>query len=115
MSREPFQSTVSSRRSMSKSIRQSQFRYVFFAAVAAIAIAVTVSTLVRPSAALTNNGSITAFSSPLTEDFNTLATGGTTNAWVDNSTLPGWYAQFELAPANPSVYIANAGGTNNGA
>src|SRR6185369_13316244 len=49
------------------------------------------------------------------ENFDTLATGGSTNAWADNSTIPGWYSQFELAPTNPTVYIANAGGTNNGA
>ncbi len=29
---------------------------------------------------------------PVTESFDSLASSGTTNPWVDNSTLPGWYA-----------------------
>ena len=56
--------------------------------------AVAVAVIVRPSSAITNNGSITTLGSPLTENFNTLATAGTANAWSDNSTIGGLYAQF---------------------
>jgi predicted extracellular nuclease len=52
---------------------------------------------------------------PITQNFDTLATSGTTNTWTDDSTLLGWYSQFSLQPSNPTVYIANAGSTNNGA
>jgi hypothetical protein len=45
------------------------------------------------SSALTNNGSITSFGSPITENFDTLASGGTNPiTWTDNSTIPGWYS-----------------------
>ena len=47
-------------------------------------------------------------SSPYSQDFNTLATSGTTNTWTDDSTISGWYS-------TRTVYIANAGTTNNGA
>ncbi|MEO8682417.1 MAG: Ig-like domain-containing protein, partial [Vicinamibacterales bacterium] len=82
--------------------------------VATIGLAVGISNIL-PSFALTNGGSITALGVPLIENFDTLATSGSTNPWTDNGTLPGWYSQFELVPANPTVYIANAGSTNNGA
>ncbi|MBS1510508.1 MAG: cadherin-like beta sandwich domain-containing protein [Bacteroidetes bacterium] len=52
--------------------------------------------------------SITATGTPLTQDFNTLATSGTTNVWTDNTTLVGWYS-------NRTVYIADAGTSTTGA
>lgn len=76
--------------------------------------AVAVSFIVRPSSAITNSGSITTLGSPLTENFNTLATAGTANAWSDNSTIGGLYAQFAAVPTNPTVYIADAGTSNTG-
>src|SRR5262249_11529615 len=76
--------------------------------------AIAVSFVVQPSAALTNNGSVVSLGSPLTENFDTLATSGTTNAWSDNSTIGGLYAQFAAVPANPTVYIADAGTSNAG-
>src|SRR6185503_19264799 len=60
------------------------------------------------SSALTNNGSITAFSSPLTENFDTLASVGTAIAWTDNVTIPGWYA-------TPVTYNSGTGSSNAGA
>ena len=69
---------------------------------------------VQPSSALTNNGSVVSFGSPLTENFDTLATAGTANAWSDNSTIGGLYAQFAAVPTNPTVYIADAGTSNTG-
>jgi uncharacterized protein len=59
--------------------------------------------------------SMTTIGTPITQNFDTLATSGTTNPWSDDTTLTGWYSQFELNAANPTVYIANSGGTNNGA
>jgi predicted extracellular nuclease len=76
--------------------------------------AITVSIIVRPSSAITNNGNITTLDSPLTEDFNTLATAGTANTWTDNSTIGGMFAQFAAVPTNPTVYIADAGTSTTG-
>jgi len=70
--------------------------------------------IVRPSSAITNNGNITTLDAPLTENFNTLATGGTANPWSDNSTIGGMYAQFAAVPTNPTTYIADAGTSNTG-
>src|SRR5580765_5672253 len=55
-------------------------------------VAVGLPGLLPPSFALTNGGSITALGVPLTENFDTLASTGTTIAWTDNSTIPGWYS-----------------------
>jgi predicted extracellular nuclease len=77
--------------------------------------AIAVAVIVRPSSAITNNGSITTLGSPLTENFNTLATAGTANAWSDNSTIGGLYAQFAAIATNPTTYRASNGGDNAGA
>ena len=52
---------------------------------------------------------------PYTQDFNTLATSGTANAWADNTTIPGWFAQFSAVPTNPTTYRADSGNNNAGA
>jgi uncharacterized protein len=59
--------------------------------------------------------SLMTIGSPITQNFNTLATSGTSNAWADDSTLPGWYAQFTATPTNPTTYRADSGGSNTGA
>jgi predicted extracellular nuclease len=59
--------------------------------------------------------SITTLGSPITQNFDTLATSGTTNAWADDTTLAGWYSQFSAQPTNPTVYRADSGGSNAGA
>ncbi|MBP9144690.1 MAG: hypothetical protein KBI44_09425, partial [Thermoanaerobaculia bacterium] len=59
--------------------------------------------------------SLTTLGSPYTQNFDTLATTGTANAWNDNSTLTGWYSQFSLVPASPTTYRADAGASNTGA
>lgn len=59
--------------------------------------------------------SITTLGTPITQNFDTLATTGTTNTWTDDTTLPGWYAQFSATPANPTTYRADSGGSNTGA
>jgi len=59
--------------------------------------------------------SIMMLGTPITQNFDTLATSGTTNAWTDNSTLAGWYSQFSLQPTNPTTYRADSGGSNTGA
>ncbi len=61
------------------------------------------------------NISITTLGSPITQNFDTLATTGTTNAWADDSTLPGWFSQFSLQPTNPTTYRGDSGGSNAGA
>ena len=45
------------------------------------------------------------------QDFNTLATSGTSNPWTDNATLPGWYASKTAAGA---VTTYSAGNTTTG-
>ncbi len=59
--------------------------------------------------------SIVSLGTPVTQNFDTLATTGTTNVWADDTTLPGWYAQFTVTPTNPTTYRADAGGSNTGA
>jgi hypothetical protein len=76
---------------------------------------VAISVIVRPSSAITNGGSITALNSPLTENFNSLATAGTGNAWSDNVTISGMFAQFGAVPTNPTTYRASTGSDNTGA
>jgi trimeric autotransporter adhesin len=55
-----------------------------------------------------SQASITNTTTPITQNFNSLAQSGTTNTWTDNTTLPGWYA-------NRVVYIADAGTSTTGA
>ena len=52
--------------------------------------------------------------SPYTQDFDSLASSGTTNTWTDNSTLPGWYASKVQAGAI-TTYRADTGTANTGA
>ena len=59
--------------------------------------------------------SLTTLGSPYAQNFDTLATTGTANAWTDNGTLAGWYSQFSLVPASPTTYRADAGASNTGA
>jgi predicted extracellular nuclease len=61
------------------------------------------------------NISITSLGTPITQNFDTLVTTGTTNAWTDDTTLTGWYSQFSLLPASPTTYRADSGGSNTGA
>ncbi len=51
----------------------------------------------------------------ISQNFDTLATTGTANAWADDTTLPGWYSQFTAVTTNPTVYRAEAGAGNAGA
>src|SRR5687768_15275634 len=59
--------------------------------------------------------SLTTLGSPTTQNFDTLATSGTTNPWTDNTTVTGWYSQFSLQPTNPTIYRAESGAGNTGA
>jgi uncharacterized protein len=70
--------------------------------------AVAISFVASPSSALTNNGSITTFESPLTESFDTLASTGTGIAWTDNTTIAGWYS-------SRVTYNSGTGSSNTGA
>lgn len=51
--------------------------------------------------------SITPSNLTYTQNFNILSASGTSNAWADNSTLPGWYS-------NRVVYLAGTGMSNAG-
>ena len=53
--------------------------------------------------------SIPALGTPITENFDGLASAGATITWTDNTTLPGWYSQFELSAASPTTYTADTG------
>src|SRR5436309_8375887 len=76
--------------------------------ISLISVGVAVSVLVRPSSAITNGGSITTLGTPLTENFDTLASTGTGLIWTDNSTIPGWYS-------NRTTYNSGTGSSNTGA
>lgn len=73
-----------------------------------ISVGVAVSVLVQPSSAITNGGSITTLGTPLTENFDTLASTGTGLTWSDNSTIPGWYS-------SRATYNSGTGSSNTGA
>ena len=75
--------------------------FVFILSAVPPVMAGSVAVPVAPMAAI-------SLSSSYSQDFNTLATSGTTNAWTDDSTISGWYS-------TRTVYIANAGTTTNGA
>lgn len=82
--------------------------------ISIILLAVAIFAFVPRSSALTNNGSITAFGAPLTESFDTLASSGSPS-WTDNSTIPGWYAQFGTNATNPTAYTPSTGSSATGA
>src|SRR5215213_4102930 len=69
---------------------------------------IAISFIASPSSALTNNGSIITLESPLTENFDTLASTGTGIAWADNGTIPGWYS-------SRTTYNTGTGSSNAGA
>ena len=58
---------------------------------------------------------IITLGTPITQNFDTLATSGTANSWTDDTTLQGWYAQFGLQPTNPTTYRADSGTGTTGA
>ncbi len=76
--------------------------------VTLICVAVESSHIAPPSFATTNGGSITALGVPLTENFDTLASAGTSITWTDNSTIPGWYS-------TRTTYNSGTGSSNTGA
>src|SRR5215468_3620053 len=73
-----------------------------------ICLGLGIRTLTRSSSALTNAGSITALGTPLTENFDSLASTGTGITWTDNSTIPGWYS-------TRTTYNSGTGSSNTGA
>jgi endonuclease/exonuclease/phosphatase family metal-dependent hydrolase len=50
-----------------------------------------------------------------TQNFDSLATNGTSNAWSDNGTIPGWYAANKAGGTNVTNYRAEAGTGTTGA
>jgi endonuclease/exonuclease/phosphatase family metal-dependent hydrolase len=48
------------------------------------------------------------------QSFDSLANTGSVNGWVDNFTLPGWYAARSASPNSVTNYIANAGSRTTG-
>jgi hypothetical protein len=58
--------------------------------------------------------SLPSAASTYSQSFDSLATSGTANAWVNDSTLPGW-SLFIATGAAPTVYTAESGGSNAGA
>jgi hypothetical protein len=51
---------------------------------------------------------------PYTQNFDTLANSGTANAWIENSTLPGWYANQTKTPFVVANLRASTGSDNTG-
>jgi hypothetical protein len=80
----------------------------------ALVACLNVSFLIEPSSAqiLVSSGS------PYTQDFDSLANSGAPPAdtnWMDNSTIPGWYASKSVAPAAITTYRVGSGALNTGA
>ncbi len=73
-----------------------------------ICVAAGASHIAQPSFATTNGGSITATGVPLTENFDTLASTGTSLAWTDDTTIPGWWS-------TRTTYNSGTGSSNTGA
>ncbi len=67
--------------------------------------------LLASLAATTGLAQIPMSSGSYSQDFNTLATSGTSNPWTDNTTLLGWYAS-KTAPGAVTTY--SAGNTTTG-
>src|SRR5438105_425268 len=72
-----------------------------------LVFAVVIARLIPASTALSNGGVITAFNTPLTENFDSLASSGSSIAWADNSTIPGFYS-------TRVVYNTGTGSSNAG-
>jgi endonuclease/exonuclease/phosphatase family metal-dependent hydrolase len=49
------------------------------------------------------------------QNFDSLANGGTGNTWTENVTLPGWYASKSVAPNDVASYNAGTGSSTAGA
>lgn len=49
-------------------------------------------------------------STPYTQNFDTLANSGTANAWIENTTLPGWYANQTKTPFEVTNILASGTG-----
>jgi DNA/RNA endonuclease G (NUC1)/fibronectin type 3 domain-containing protein len=58
--------------------------------------------------------SLTSLGTPVTQNFDSLANTGTPT-WTDNTTLPGWYAQFVAVSTNPTTYATGTGSSTGGA
>lgn len=58
--------------------------------------------------------SITTLGTPITQNFDTLASSGTPS-WTDDSSLTGWFAQFGTNATNPTAYTPSTGSSGTGA
>jgi endonuclease/exonuclease/phosphatase family metal-dependent hydrolase len=52
---------------------------------------------------------------PYNQSFDSLATSGTANVWIDNVRLPGWYASKTLGGTTITTYRGDTGANNAGA
>lgn len=68
------------------------------------------------SAFFTANAQVSFTGAAYTQNFNTLATSGSANAWSNNSTIPGWFLYNQAAggTAITAYGTDNAAGTNTG-
>ncbi|HEY1015407.1 MAG TPA: hypothetical protein VGE07_22055, partial [Herpetosiphonaceae bacterium] len=64
--------------------------------------------LAQRASAAPDQVDITVLNTPYTQNFDTLANTGTTNPWVNNTTIVGW-------ESSRTVYIASNGSSNTGA
>src|SRR5205085_10220446 len=94
-----------------------------FAVIAAVLISLPLTLLIAPRVAAQKGAkrpvkpsvNVNTLGSPITQNFDTLATRGTANTWTDDTTLPGWYSQFSAVTTNPTTYRADTGTSNTGA
>jgi hypothetical protein len=83
-------------------------RLVLLLITAVVLVGWGILTFGPSSSAVTNGGSITTLGSPLTENFDTLASSGTSFTWTDNSTIPAVYT-------SRTSYTVGTGSSNTGA
>ena len=67
------------------------------------------------SASFTAPAQIPTSAGNYSQDFNSLAISGTSNPWLDNVTLPGWYASKTAGGATVTTYRGDNGSGNAGA
>lgn len=67
------------------------------------------------SASFTAPAQIPISAGTYTQDFNSLANSGTSNPWLDNVTLTGWYSSKTVGGTTVTTYRADNGGNNAGA
>lgn len=93
-------------------MKRKQFTLPLSLVLLAVVVALFVLRINSAAAPLVPTAAI-SLSSPYNQNFDTLANSGTTNPWVNDSTISGWYAMQTAGTL--STYRGDNGGSNAGA